>query len=282
MTDDELNQVALVYWASKIFSTVSCPPLPADDVNAILEVTGLELKVPPTEIAQHLAGIKLLLSVQNASRNDNEELKAEQEAVAEVRKLVREFNRKLKALSDPEAPLSRAVRKGAYFLAVEEGRFRFQPRFLQPDEHGTPGDYAQSLLALGEAYAEQKEQLEQLQHEIERFPSETKRLLDSIDRYNKHTEAASTSSSSQAEWNRFVIGKVLPALYHHYFGRKLVISTDPKTGKRGGPGLRFLRSAVEALGLVSTRGEPYTDEGLRSLCKEPKRKLKVQRSGEIA
>ena len=96
MTDDELKQQFLVRWAARIFSAASCPPLPPENVKPLLEATRLELKVPAIEVAQHLAGIRYLLSVLDASRNRHDEFKEEQEAVAEVTKLLRELTPKLK------------------------------------------------------------------------------------------------------------------------------------------------------------------------------------------
>jgi hypothetical protein len=191
MTDDEPKQQFVVQWAARVFSASSCQPLPSEDVKAILEATRLELKVPESAVAQHLAGIKSLLSVLDASRNRYEELKAEQEAAAEVRKLISELYRKLKALSDPGAPLSRAVRKGAYFLALEEGRLP-PLSFRQPETLQTSRDYARSLLALGEAFAEQEERFGQLQQqEAAHLPGEMKRLLDTLKYYDSQTEAPS-------------------------------------------------------------------------------------------
>ncbi|WP_147707639.1 hypothetical protein [Microvirga massiliensis] len=264
MTDDEMKQQFIVNWAARLFSDFLCPPLPVDDVRGILKATGLAPRRPEIEIAQHLAGIKSLLSVLDASRNRHEEWKAEQEAVAEVRKLIRLLRRKLDVLSNPEAPLSRAVRKGAYVMALEKGRLP-SLNLAHPDELRTARQYAASLVALGEAL-EQRGQFEQLQQRgIERLPGEMKTLLESLERYGKNTDAPMRPGSSRAQWNRIIIGDVLPALYQHYFDRDFGISNNSGAKKRGGPGLRFLRSVAEAVGAIKDNGEPYGDEGLRKL-----------------
>jgi hypothetical protein len=269
MTDDELKQQFVVLWVERVSADTSCTPLAPEEVCAILEATDLELKVPTTEVAQHLGAIKWFLLQLKSSRTRRDEWKAEQQAVAEVRNLLRDLGRKLTALFNPDTPLSRATRSGAYLLALKEGRL--PPfNFSEPATLQTSRDYAQALLAIGEAYEAQTKHKDRFwdmqQREAEQLLGAMRRLLDSLKYYDKNTVPPPTSGGSRAQWNRHFVGEFLPALYQRYFDREFGISTNPGKGKkRGGPGLRFLRSAAEALGVVKDNGKPYSDEGLHKL-----------------